>query len=71
MSNKLALFVKNLGLSKEEKLMRKHGIKSEFGEYTVQAKEIVINTLCKERNADLLAIAQELETEEKEAKKED
>lgn len=63
--NKLALFVKNLGISKEEKLMRKHGLKNEYGEYTVQAKEVIINILCKEKEADLLAIAQGLEDEEK------
>ena len=49
--------------------MRKHGLKTEYGEYSVQAKEIVINTLCKERDADLLAIAQGLEAEEKEENK--
>ena len=69
MSNKLTLWVKNLGLSKEEVVMRKQGIKNEHGEFTVQAKEIIINTLCKEREAELLKIATELEAEEKEERK--
>ncbi len=69
--NKLALFVKNLGISKEEKLMRKHGLKNEYGEYSVQAKEIIINMICKEKNAELLTIAESLEAEEVADKKKD
>lgn len=67
--NKLALFVKNLGLTKDEKIMRRQGIKNEHGEFTVQAKEIIINTLCRERETELLKIATELEIEEKEERK--
>ena len=67
--NKIALYVKNLGLSKDEKVMRRQGIKNEHGEFTVSAKEIIINALCKEREADLLTIANELEAEEKEERK--
>ena len=67
--NSLVKFVKELTLSKEEKLMRKHGIKNEDGEYTLEAKEVVINKICKENETDLVTIAQGLEAEEKEAKK--
>lgn len=64
MSN-IKTFVKNLALSADEKLLRKHGLKSDCGEYTDEAKEIVINELCKEKEAKLIEIAKGLEAEEK------
>lgn len=61
-------FVKNLVLSADEKLMRKHGLKTDCGEYTTDAKEVVINKLCLENEADLVSIAKGLEAEEEKSK---
>lgn len=57
-------FVKNSLLSKEEKLMRKHGFKTECGEYTQDAKDHSINKLCKADEAEYTKIAIEMEAEE-------
>lgn len=69
--NRLINFVKTLTLSKEEKLLRKHGLKTENGDYTTDAKEVVINTLCAEKEPDLIKIAEGLEAQEKEEAKKD
>ena len=58
-------FVKALTLSAEEKLMRKHGLKTECGDYTQDAKDAIINKLCAADEAYLVTIAQGLEDEAK------
>jgi hypothetical protein len=63
--NNVVDFAKNLTLSKEEKLMRKHGLKTANGEYTPEAQTIIINKIMKEREADLVTIAEEIEKEDK------
>lgn len=57
-------FAKELVLSKEEKLLRKYGLKNECGEYTVTAQELVIDKLVKENEAYLIEIAQKMSEEE-------
>ena len=63
--NNVVDFAKNLTLSKEEKLMRKHGLKTANGEYTPEAQTIIINKIMKEREADLINVAEEIEKEDK------
>lgn len=62
-------FIKNIGLSKEEKLLRKHGLKNECGEYTDLSKEIVIASIMEENEDILVETAEAYEKEEKENNK--
>lgn len=62
MSN-IKQFVKNSLLSKEEKLLRKVGFKSECGEYTQDAIDVVINMIVKEKESELIKIATDIESE--------
>jgi hypothetical protein len=64
--NGIKTFVKNLMLSNDEKLLRKYGLKTECGEYTTTAKDIVINKLCADNEATLVEYAKAYEAEEKE-----
>lgn len=63
--SKIVNFVKNSFLSREEKLLRKHGLKTDCGEYTQDAKDVVLSNLCKEKEADLVKIAEGLDEETK------
>ena len=58
-------FAKNLTLSKDEKLMRKKGLKDENGIYTDAYTEIVDNLVYSEYEAKVLAIAKKSDEEEK------
>lgn len=58
-------FAKNLTLSADEKALRKVGLKTECGDYTAEAQSIVIQTLCKEREAMLVEIANKKIDEDK------
>ena len=57
-------FAKKLILSKEEKLLRKHGLKNDCGDYTQDAKDLVINRLTTDNEKYLLEIAEKKEAEE-------
>lgn len=61
-------FVKNLALSANEKLLRKHGLKNECGEFTQNAKDFAIIKLCEEKEKEMIEVAKGLEEEEKESK---
>lgn len=63
--NNITKFVKNSLLSAEEKLLRKHGFKTECGEYTEEAQAFAISKLCVSTEADMLKVAQGLEDEAK------
>ncbi|TAL21828.1 MAG: hypothetical protein EPN94_12145 [Nitrospirae bacterium] len=56
--------VKNLLLSPEEKLLRKHGLKNENGGYTNDFKELAIEKLCKDKEAEIIADVQKIDAEE-------
>lgn len=56
-------FVKNLALSSNEKLLRKHGFRDSCGVYTAEAKDFVLVKLCKEYRKDMVEIAKGLEEE--------
>ena len=57
-------FVKNLTLTSDEKLLRKHGLKNDCGEYTQEAIDVIINKLVKDNEVDLITLAKEIEKEE-------
>jgi hypothetical protein len=59
---------KNILLSSDEKLLRKHGLKNECGDYTCEAKEIVLLELCKQNESKLLEVAKSAEEEQKQNK---
>lgn len=61
---KIIDFAKDLILSADEKLLRKYGLKDECGNYTLNAKELVIEKLTKENEIYLLEIAGKFEAEE-------
>ncbi len=56
-------FVKNALLSSDEKLLRKFALKTECGDYTQAAKDIVINKLCRDNEAELVTAATAYEAE--------
>jgi len=58
-------FAKNLLLSSDEKLLRKHGLKDQSGEYTYQAKELVLAKLVEDNKDYLISIANAKEEEKK------
>lgn len=63
-------FVKNLGLSADERLLRKEGLKTECGEYTGTAIDLVINKICGDNEEFLVKMAKEFKKGRK-ADKED
>lgn len=69
--SKLTRFVKNMVLSADERLLRKVGLKDECGDFTEEAKQIVLNKLTADNSAELISIAKELEKERKTKKDED
>lgn len=66
--SKIKTFIKNVTLTSDEKLLRKHGLKTECGDYTEEAKEAVINKLVSENEAFLIEIAKGIELEEEKSK---
>ena len=62
-------FAKNLVLSTDEKLLRKHGLKNACGDYTIDAKDLVIDKLTSDNVKYLIDIAEQKEKEEEEDKK--
>ncbi len=59
-------FVKNLALSADEKELRKAGLKTDCGEYTQDAIDVVIQELCAEKETKLIEIAKGINAENKE-----
>lgn len=66
--DKITTFAKNLTLSAEEKALRKVGLKTECGDYTKSAESIIIQLICKEREASLVEIANKMIEEDKDTK---
>ena len=58
--------VKTLTLSKEDKLLREYGLQNDCGDFTEEAKELVINKLVEENKDYLIEIATKLKEEDKE-----
>ena len=58
-------FVKDLGLSADEKLLRKYNLKTDCGDYTSESINVLLQDICKEREARLIEIANGLEAENK------
>lgn len=63
--NNIVNFAKNLTLSKEEKLLRKYGLKDECGNYTKEARRIIAMKLCSDNENYLVEIATEKDKETK------
>jgi len=63
--SKITTFAKNLILSSDEKLLRKHGLHTECGDPTSEAIDLVITKLVKENEAYLIELAKGIELEEK------
>ena len=59
-------FVKTLTLSKEDKLLREYGLQNDCGDFTEEAKELVINKLVEDNKDYLVEIATKLKEEDKE-----
>ena len=57
-------FAKNLVLSTDEKLLRKHGLKDSCGNFTIDAKDLVIEKLTSDNVKYLIDIAEQKEKEE-------
>jgi len=67
--NKISTFVKNSLLSADERLMRKHGLKDEYGEYTNDARELIIAKTIQDNEEYFVTISKNFEAEEKKNKK--
>lgn len=65
--NSIIEYAKNSTLPKEEKTLREAGLKDECGQYTKEAREIVIDHLVEQNKEMLVKLAEEAK---KEAKKE-
>lgn len=63
--SKLTNFVKDSFLSKEEKLMRKYGLKDSCGDYTSEARELAIQKLMSECDSYFIKVVKDMEAEEK------
>lgn len=61
--SKITEFAKNLVLSADEKLLRKHNLKDSCGNYTSDAQQLVIDKMIKDNEAYLIEIAKGLEEE--------
>lgn len=66
--SKITEFAKNLVLSADEKLLRKHDLKDSCGEYTEEAGVIVMQKIMKDNEEYLISIAKQLEEETKSTK---
>lgn len=63
--SKVINYVKNLALSADEKILRKHGLKDENGAFTAEAYDVVKAKLVADNEAYLIEVAKGLEAEEK------
>lgn len=61
-------FAKNMTLSANEKLLREIGLKDNCGEYTSNARDIIIVKLCADNEAYLLTVATAMKAEQSEKK---
>lgn len=59
----IVTFAKNLVLSADEKSLREAGLKNNCGEYTAEAKEIIMAKLMKDNEAYLITITAALKAE--------
>lgn len=59
-------FIKNLTLSSEDKLLREYGFQNECGDYTDDARELVISKLVADNKAYIVEIAQGMKKEDEE-----
>lgn len=66
--NSIVKFAKNLVLSADEKLLRKHNLKNDCGDYSCEAKEVILAKLFADNESYLIDIAKQKETEDKENK---
>lgn len=66
---KLISFIKNLTLSEDEKLLRKHGMKDENGNYTEAYSGISHNLMHKENETKIIELVKQWEAEEKKEEK--
>lgn len=64
-SMNLVKLAKDLTLPADEKLLRKVGLKSECGDYTDTALQIIAQKVCEDNKEYLLKLAEEQEKEEK------
>jgi bacterioferritin-associated ferredoxin len=58
-------FVKTLTLSKEDKLLREYGLQNDCGDFTEEARELVINKLVEDNKAYLVEITTKIKEEDK------
>lgn len=61
-------FVKSLGLSSDDRLLRKVHLVTECGDYTDEAKALVMAKLCEDNKAYLVEVAKQYDKELKEEK---
>ena len=61
-------FVKEMGLTADEKVLRKAGLKTDCGDYTQDAIDVVLQAICKEKETELVEIAKGLIEEQTKAK---
>lgn len=66
--SKLTTFVKNSLLSVDEKALRQVGLKTECGEYTQEAIDLLLQEMCAEKEARLIEVANGLLAEDKKNK---
>lgn len=63
MSN-IVKFAKDLVLSKEDRLLRKHGLVTECGEYTADARELIMHKMCEDNKQYLIDVATKQDEED-------
>lgn len=66
--SKILTFVKNLALSADEKVLRAAGLKTDCGDYTQEAVDVLLQDLCVEKEARLVEIAKKVLADNKEVK---
>ncbi len=66
--SKLTTFVKNSLLSADEKALRQVGLKTDCGEYTQEAIDLLLQEMCAEKEARLIEVANGLLAEDKKNK---
>lgn len=63
--NSITTFIRNFTLSASEKLLRKHGLKTECGTYTSTAQQLVLEKITSENEPFLIEMATKFEAEQK------
>ncbi len=66
--NSIVKFAKNLVLSADEKLLRKYGFKNDCGDYSCEAKEVVMAKLMADNESYLITIATQKAQDDKDNK---